>query len=465
MLSSNVLSVILTSGLINLVALVITTFIMIFYCRMPAYHLMSIYVVYFFLGFVMRPLQLYQTGYSEVWQYVGRVPDIDSLIWSEVLILVGHMAMVLGFFSLNWGRLVAEIPPGALRPARPILFILVASVFLLAGAYASWIQFGALNNVQSTLAIDVVVDAQGGQRLQGASGYQTIFEELLPLTLITLFMWPRTRRTAIALILGYIAYRALVGAGRHKFVLLSVGLGMIMLIQGRRRFPNVPIVLAALLLLVMFNFVGADRLALRKAMNGDLKVSELLSNAKGSEPRSATDYTAEYDTLTALAFVIPERTGYSYGTQYLRLLIWPIPRFLWQDKPVYTTNFNITSYGNYQFLSTTLFIDSYMCLGTLSLFSIVYIVSLGLCMAYNAASSNKNSAFKFLFYVVMIFFSPLLLRDGIVMAAYAILVSSAGAAVLCYSGEVRYITATRTSSRRRKSLSAMTHVPKGGSAS
>jgi hypothetical protein len=459
MLDHHTLAIVLLSAVSNAVVFAVSSYIVFFRYRAPIYHLIAIYHGYFLFGFVFRPLELYMRGYSQAWSYIGYVPTDESLLWSWIIVLIGHFSILGGFLYSCSGKLfVSLLPPFSFLPTRRVLFFLVILAFVGVGVYSSLVQYGNLTSLDDTIAVSVTLDAQGGLRLQDVSGYQTIFEEWIPIALIGLFLWKRTRWLAIALVVAFIAYRLFAGAGRHKFVLLVLGLLVIKLIEMRRRVPTGKMFAGIAVILFLFNVVGDDRLVFRKVAAGDLTLSEVFNGAARLEPDSPlTVYMAEYDAFTAAAGVVPDKTGYSFGSQYLRLFVWPVPRQLWPEKPVYTLRFDLNEFGNFRFMTTTLFMDSYMNLGIGGMIAILFVLSAGLCWLYNRAAS-RPTPLVIMLYVVVSLFCPLLFRDGIVTAAFFVLSTSLPAVLLCKLGKVILVLDQPPSS----SVAAATGAPEPG---
>jgi len=220
---------------------------------------------------------------------------------------------------------------------------------------------------------------------------------------------------------------------------LAIGVLFITLINGRRRFPSAKVVMATVLLLTLFNFVGVDRLAFRKIIVGDMTVSDFVEAYQEERAGMAlTGDMQEYDVLSAILTVFPEKTGYTYGSQYLRLFIWPIPRFIWQDKPIYTSIVNLLDYGDFYWMTYTLYGDSYMTIGIFGMVAILFGISLYLNRLYIGVC-NSPTPLRILVYLIHMMYATVIFRDGPVSAAYYIAILSGGAFVLCRSGSLKNV--------------------------
>src|ERR1700730_1766882 len=392
MLSSDVLNSVLFFCSINTAIFLLTSYFLFCVYKLPMYHVMSFYQVYYFFGFVVRPWELYFTGTSHLWEYVGFIPSSGVVLWSAFVIILAHASMLAGFVLINGECTgVPTIRPFSFVPQRPIVFFVIALLFILLGAYSSTVLFGDASSLEDLLAVNLLTDDSGGSRNIDISGYQTIFEELIPVTLIVLFATRRMRAAAIALIVAFVIYRLFAGFARAKFVLTLLTIACILLIETRRRYPPAKLLAAGMLLLALFNFVGSDRLALRKIRVGEMTFSESFNNYwQGSGAVPITGDMKEFDTLAAVLSVVPEMTGYTYGTQYLRLLVWPIPRQLWADKPVNTSIVNLLRYGNFLSMTITLYADSYMTLGIAGMIVVLFAISMFMNSLYNNTIKRES---------------------------------------------------------------------------
>jgi len=72
---------------------------------------------------------------------------------------------------------------------------------------------------------------------------------------------------------------------------------------------------------------------------GDFKVSSILDSlnvgSDESDPDFFTHETAEYGGFLLMMDTVPEKSGYDYGANYLRVFSTFIPRIFWPSKPLY----------------------------------------------------------------------------------------------------------------------------------
>ena len=412
---------VLLSFITNAAAFAFSAYVLFGIYKIPFYHIMTFYMIYFFLGFVARPLEVWLHGSSQPWDVIGAVPDWLTILWATAVALVAHFALLAGFVLNNREfRPVGLLTPINFKVRNPATFAAMIVLYLAAGVYGNRSAF-SLDNI-------VVYDARGALQMTTTSGYQTVVQELLPVALITLFAIKRTRILSIVLTAIYVIYRMSVGSGRSAFVALLICLGLMWLINARLRLPTPRVLIGGVALLLVFNIIGANRNAIGDVLSGEKTISEVYADYtdESQYDRTITQNMAEYDVFTSLLTHIPSDSGYSYGTQYIRVLVWPIPRFWWKDKPIFTTNVDVLDYGRYTNFTYTLFFDAYESLGLVSLVIVLLGVSLYLNWLYRSLCA-RPTALKSLIYLIHISYSSLLFRDGIGSVSYFYISLSIGA--------------------------------------
>ena len=73
---------------------------------------------------------------------------------------------------------------------------------------------------------------------------------------------------------------------------------------------------------------------------GDFQLSSLMESLNieeddGVPVKFVTHETVEYGGFLLMMDTVPEKSGFDYGANYLRIFSTFIPRFLWQDKPLF----------------------------------------------------------------------------------------------------------------------------------
>jgi oligosaccharide repeat unit polymerase len=428
------------SAYLNLIVwLSITAFTM-FYMKLPMYHPIFIYLVYHFLGFVIRPFNIVSNDGSFLWARIGFVPDVGDIVLSIIVCNLALVSVTIGFVwahKKTFYQLYIPTPsPFELHVEKIKPFLLALVTLLILGLYGNYISVvGA--GFESVLAYETSLDGAGGRRLTGVSGYQTALAEFLPITLIILFMIPRFRKIAILLILAYIAIRMYSGGQRLSFVVVLAALFFYYHVSKNLRFPRIKPIIFILIFAIIFEIIGNDRYAFRSILAGEKTISEVVEHYIEERGGNAlTSDIVEFDVSTAAVSVITENNDYSYWSQYLRILVWPIPRQMWPDKPVYTSIVDLNNYGNFTYLTTGVYADTYMAFSFFSLILMMLLLGVFFGYIYKVLYDSKNP-YLFMFFWVFLIYEKTILRDGGVTVIYFWIFSMFAAAILIKAGGIK----------------------------
>lgn len=441
MIGSQILGYLFWSGAINLAAwgLVVLLFFIVY--RMPAYHPMSIYLAYHFVGFVMRPISVYSENWSFIWSRIGFHPMPSDIVNITLVSNIALFGCVVGaMLAMRERNAIEPIPPTQFIVTKPAGFLASAVALVVLGIYSTYRAYGSAG-LDSVSAFDVSVDAAGGQQLVGISGYTLALAEALPILCIIL-LFSRVPRTVAYGVTGlFVLLRVYVGAQRLSFVIVMAAGLFGALIARRRRFPTVSVIFAILCGAVLFDFVGHDRYVLRRVVAGEVGISEL-ANTYVADRRSADSKAmdvVEYESAAAAVTVVRTRSGFSYGTQYLRMFIWPIPRQLWKNKPIYTSTVNLNLYG-YNFLNLTysLYADLYMALGFPAVFVGMMLLGWGMMAVYDMGRTTTRP-FRYAFFWIFLIYLQTILRDGGTTFVYFWGFSSIFAYVIIKAGGLKLV--------------------------
>lgn len=409
---------------------------MVVVARAPIYHPFAIYLIYHLVGFIVRPFTIYRNSGSFLWDRIGVIPHASHIVWSGIIALIALASCFLGFLAINGvKKTIKPIEPAELSIKYINRFYVAAVILVCLGAYATYkTLFGA--GLSSVLAYETAVDTQGGQALVGISGYITALAEFLPVVCIVMFMSPQTRKISIALIIVFVATRFYAGAQRLSFIVVLAALFFYSLTMKKRRFPSMKVVLILLTALIVFDVIGNDRYAFRRISEGESNVSSIIDSYMANRSDNfLTSDIVEFDVATSVVQVTDDYSGFTFGTQYLRLFIWPIPRQLWQDKPVYTSTVNLNDYGDFRYLTTSLYGDLYMVFGLPSLIAMMFILGMFMSMIYKKWASSE-SALKFMFFWIFLIYIKTIFRDGGVTVVYFWGFSMVAVSTLVYAGKV-----------------------------
>lgn len=438
MLSEIILNYIFLSGLANLVIWIVIGYYSFNLLKLPIYHPFSIFLFYHFVGFIIRPFSIYINGNAFLWDRIGFYPDGGGIF---LVTLVANIALICVFFGMMVGfkrgeKLVAMPSPFYFIVDRPKPFFAVMAVLVILGLYSNYTSIAGAG-LDSVLAYETDVDGAGGGRLIGTSGYLTALAEFLPPICIMLFMIPKTRMFALLLTSAFISMRIYAGAQRLSFVIVIAGIFFYYLIAKERRFPSMAVVVGLFVFAYVFDVVGGDRYAFRRLLEGTASISEIVDSHKQTRGSNGlTSDVVEYDVATATLAVVVDNSAYTYGSQYFRLLIWPIPRQLWNDKPVFTSSVNLNDYGDFRYLTVGVYADTFMAFSFLSLALMMAILGYFFSRIYRLMLFS-NSVSVIMFYWVVLIFTKTILRDGGVTVFYFWIFSMVPVILLVYAGGMK----------------------------
>lgn len=449
------------AAIFNFVVWAAIGFVVVRAWQAPVYHPFVVYLLYHFVGFIVRPILIYFDGKSFIWLRVGITPTSEDILRITAIANVALIAAFLGFaFAKRAKHIIPAFSPVRFVVLRPLAFYAAVFVLGVAGLYGTYRAYGDAG-LQSVNGFQVTRDAEGGQRLVGISGYTLALAEFLPIICIVLYLCKGSIRTlSVFFIAVFVALRMYIGAQRLSFVVVLISIFFVTLIEARRRYPGALIILGVLLGGLLFDIVGHDRYVVRRVVLGDADLSSIWTSYVADRGSKSSMDVVEFDSATVAAMVVDERAGYSYGTQYLRLLYWPIPRQLWPDKPVFTSIVNLNEYGNFSSMTTTLYVDVYMVYGFVSLIPMMFLLGVVQSRLYDAAVKT-TSPFLFSFFWIFLIYFKTILRDGGVTVVYFWAFSMIAAAILIIVGGVRLQRETPVARMRPDYPAAVAVRPSG----
>lgn len=392
-------------------------------------------MIYHFLGFILRPFTIYMNGQSFLWLRIGTWVNSTDITYITLVSNLAILAVFSGFLFVNKGQVIKKMPSYELRINHMSRFIIAVVCLTALGYYGTYKSlFGA--GLDTVYAYETALDGDSGRRLIGVSGYVTALAEFLPIICIILYLSKTTRRFSYVFILAFVAVRMYAGAQRLSFVVVLAALFLIFHIEKKVRYPKVMPVLVILLFAFIFEIIGNDRYAFRKLYMGEANFTSIFSDYLAERGGNAlTSDIVEYDVATSVIKVVREYDEYSFGTQYLRILIWPIPRQIWNDKPVYTSIVDLNDYGDFRYLTTSLYADTFMVLGFPTVIIMMFTLGVFICWIYKYLIYKVN-VYLFGFYWVLLIYLKTILRDGGVTVMYFWIFSMLCYLIIICSGKV-----------------------------
>lgn len=405
--------------------------------RIPCYHPIILFQIYFLLGFGLRPVAILIDQGSHVWDRIGLdLSAIDGAHATLVAAIFWTAFTIVGFYITLQNRptnLGYIINPESLKYSfnRPKLFEVLAYTLIIIGTIVTWKMIA--NRGTSIYSFETEIDAQGKQRMVGQSGYFTMIAEWPIIGILLLILKRGVNVSNSVIIVLFFILRMYVGAQRLSFVAVAIMLCFYLVIKTKRTWPQLKYIGPAIAMLTIFNIVGSDRLLLQRIVDGQESPSAFFEK-KDSKMSSVAENTAhfvEFDMLCETVHVVPQPLGYNYFTQYLRIFVWPIPRQLWKEKPVETGLVNFDKLGNFYALTISCIGDSYSNLGTWGTWVMAAVWAWSLGIIFNKMRNRPSCYVTILFFSVCGYVSTIF-RDGGVTAIYFILVTIVPAYIIVW---------------------------------
>jgi hypothetical protein len=410
---------------------------LLFILRLPMYHPLILFSVYFFLGYCLAAASIWWNGGSYLWEYTGILPDSFDVLYAGALATLGYLSFTFMPFLLTPARRIPlRIEPVTFVIDSPATFWLTFAILTILGIVSTKLAFFDANSLA------VTIDDQGGQRLVNVSGYQTLAADFLPVLGVLSVLVLRRISVAFIFLSAFVAVRMYIGSGRSSFVAAIIGMLVAIMIRKGFRRIRISHLVILILLAVVFDWLGTNRLAFQEWLFPDqVTASELMSsneNINWTSVRASSPLSDTYDfaSFTMVSKIVPDLTGFNWGSQYLEGLIWPIPRQLWPDKPIYTSQINFLSSGNFFGQSISSMGDAYTNFGLVSLVLLMGAIGTCSCKLYQAAA-NSRSALMLMSFVIGAMYAPILFRSSIIQFEYFFLASFLCVYTLFKLGRVR----------------------------
>lgn len=312
-------------------------------------------------------VKLTHFGFASITENTA-VIALSYIVFGEICLLTSYMWLQRRTLPI----LIPSADPSLLKWLRPKVIFLGLLCLPLAVIIRS----------------SVVAQVRAGASLAfGVSGYLYLFPMLLVGVATLIFcLWKfhglPSLQTKIAgmLILSGVAYLTYGPHSRFKFLAWVIAGGIILSSSYRPKKRLVVFVTLAFMLLSMFALAGA----MRKSQLPD----EALNQAAMERALSAEDANM-LDGFVLLQQVYPQLLDFRFGMEHLEVLMRPIPRTLWPEKPVggYMNKLGFTIKGGKGTLgiSPTLFGSCYAEGGLIGmfLFSILYGAILAKIVSYS----------------------------------------------------------------------------------
>ncbi|MEQ1640752.1 MAG: O-antigen polymerase [Novosphingobium sp.] len=291
----------------------------------------------FFHGFifVFRPFLVYYRDYDLVYRAYEFIPSMDD----KVTVLVAAMLGLFCFYvpAVMIGRAPPRFPQDRANEAerreliQPFLFAtaLLAPLGLIS-ALANWSE-------SATVSGTMVLDAGTGRNINTTgNGYFADMQLFLaPLAVMCAWLY-RFKWWSFIPAAAFITLRGGTG-GRWPFMMACATLALLFLYEKRKLWPDWSAALPIGAALTLFQIVGADRgKGIRELFIEDRSVGDYYSQQNAADLRflEGMDF-ANLEYFEYLVYAVPQRTGtYGFFLDNLHLFTQPIPRAIWESKPI-----------------------------------------------------------------------------------------------------------------------------------
>lgn len=392
----------------------------IIYIRRPfasAFHPVSAYLLFHFIVFVFRPLIAWYGGYTEIYRTYRFTPTMDDKITVQLATMLGLICFVLP--AMRFGNAPPRFPQNKFHRAERLELI---KPYLLAAtiiAPIGLISVLALWDTRATDGSTMVMDAATGHTINTTgNGYFDNLQFFLS-PIVVMFAWfYRFRWWSLLPLVSFVVLRAGTG-GRAAFVLACVSTALLYLYHHRRLWPNLRATAIATMGLALFAQVGADRGAsVRNLFIEDRSyVGAFGNNAGQLRFMEGMDF-ANLEYFEFLVYAVPQRTGtYGYFLDNLQLLTQPIPRVLWESKPVGPPIqlFSLFDYGFPIGMTYSLPGNGWMQLGFVGVAIWCSLFGWLFGSIYNRFQRSSHSNLLVLAYLIFLPLSIQFFRDGLLL--------------------------------------------------
>jgi hypothetical protein len=313
----------------------------------------AVILLYFFIDVLrakfdpFEPIWLFLVGYFHV--YVIQALSYHEwavgtrgkeLVWAANFRALWALFWFLAVYQVPLGRFMAGVLPNPPRAWSPKLVAAISPPLILWGLFCAGMM------IQS-----------GVQDQEFISAEESLFRSFPFVMLVAAILLIITGRTIHAPVPSFLPTGLLVGAsyifiwmfnGKRSHSLIGVLATICAFYIARIKRPSWPVLMAT-------GFVGTLTVAIaigwRGNMNydrsfegfthfvGDFKVARILESlnmSDGEDDEETQSYeTKEYGGFLLMMDTVPEKSGYDYGENYIRIFSTFIPRLVWPSKPIY----------------------------------------------------------------------------------------------------------------------------------
>jgi oligosaccharide repeat unit polymerase len=393
--------------------------ITLYYARLPiasTFHPVSYYLFFHGFIFMIRPIFAYFGEYEfvyKVYQFTPSMGDKITVILAAMLGLVCFVAAALrtGHAPLRFAQdrcndLERE------QLIKPFLFVVALLAPLgLISILENWTTSA---NDNSTMVFDA---ATGSTINTTGTGYFADLQLLLaPLAVMLIWLFRFRLWTFIPLAI-FIVLRGGTG-GRWPILMSCATVALMFLYQNRKRFPNIKALALVVVALSTFQLVGADRGAsIRSQFITDNSFELVRTDRPDLGALESMDF-ANLEYFEYIVYAVPQRSEtYGYFLNNLQVFTEPIPRKLWEGKPVGPPikMFSLFDYGFPIGMTYSLPGEGWMQLGYLGVAIWCSLFGLFYGWVYNKFQTSNQSTFAVFTFLLVLPLSLQIFRDGLLL--------------------------------------------------
>jgi hypothetical protein len=384
------------------------------YLRHPAAslaHPASFYLIFHGFVFVLRP---FVARYYE-FDFVYRLYDFEPSMQDKITVILGaNLAMIVFVAATLWIGSKPQLPlvrEYANRMRARLFWPIIVTVGLLT-PLALYSQLGnwmrRVNNFET-----MVRDAATGNmvNIQGNGWFTDSALLMAPMAVMMVWL-SRYRWWGWAYFAGFAFLQAGTGT-RHAIIFAIAAVAICWLLEQGRKWFDWRAVALALVAAVAFNQIVIDRGgAVRSLVSEDMGPDYI--DEQALDPLEHMDF-ASLEYFEYIVYAVPQRTGtYDYFAHVLQVFTEPVPRVLWEDKPVGSPVqfFSLWDYGRPVGMTASLPGIGWMSLGYPGIVIQAMIFALIFGWLYRILLTVRGSSIASLGYSLAIAMTVLGFRDG-----------------------------------------------------
>ncbi|WP_144097232.1 O-antigen polymerase [Croceicoccus sediminis] len=383
------------------------------YVHRPAasvFHPASLYLLFHGFIFVLRPIAARLMDFEFVYATYQFQPSLSDKMTVILAANLGMVTFVATAMSVARQPVVFERDEFDEISRRSLRKPFIAAALILApvGLYSIFDYW--MNSATDTGTM--VFDTETNIRIN-TTGNGYFFEmQLVLASLSVVTAWLYRFRWWSLLPFAFFVFVKAGSGGRGAFVYASFALMLLWLWENRRKWPEWRTIAMGAGVLVLFNFVVADR---GKAIRSIFVADQARTYERAAlKPLEHMDF-ANMEYFEYLVYAVPQRSGtYDYFLSNLQIFTEWIPRALWSGKPVGAPikTINLFDYGSPLGMTTSLPGMGWYELGWIGVVIQCAVFAAIFGYAYRWLLIGKRSTFALLIYMLFLATAVIGFRDG-----------------------------------------------------